>query len=123
MFEWIKSIDRVSKTLLGGTITDSAKKEALAYFIRKQLGEDGEVVSVELDTTQKTAFIDLKLQGEHENVQVYIDKYSVEVQGERIYVIIEQARVSRKWLQTIVSRLLPYRLSIPEEYSAVAGAL
>ena len=119
----LKNVDRLSKSVLGSETTDSAKSNALRMSLENLLEGEGKVESFKIDTTAKSCFADLKLDGESESIRIDVNRYSVECNGADRYIVIHEATTSRKWLNRLLTPFIPYRFKVPEQYGALAALL
>jgi hypothetical protein len=124
MFENIlNNVDRLSKAVLGNETVDGAKSNALRMAIEKSLDGEGKVVSLKVDTTEKTCLADLMLEGETTSIRIDITRYSVECDASQQYIVIHEAMTSRKWINKLLSHVIPYRYKVPDQYKQVAALL
>lgn len=94
---------------------------AAAQWIKSQTKAVREVRHVRLDTTEKTAEIEVDLAGESQPVSIQVGRYEVTETGGQCYIQVGEVRSSKEWLAILAAeQLCGRRFPIP---NAVRGFL
>ena len=118
-----KLVNSGAEAALGRERTDSLKSEAIRRALQAQLNGIGEVMTVQLDTAEKKFSAEFSLLDEIDKLVVYVDQYSVEADDREAFIVVHQARISKRWMQHLLPNFLPYRVPLPAEYSYLVEAL
>ncbi len=89
------------------------------YFNRnyKSLGT---MTTLQIDSTNKRATLDLELKGETQPLRVTINRYELTSTGDKIFLEIKEFSTSREWINFLAGGLLKGRkFEVPEIAKAV----
>lgn len=104
-----------------GAMWDQMKSTAIRQGLNLYLKNGyGEVTALELDSKARSLRLQLMLNGETAPIDVEIGRFEPEMDGETLYVVLSDLRVSRAWLQELVqAKVEGKRLKVP---ASMAGA-
>jgi hypothetical protein len=103
---------------------DATVSWTLGEFIKRQIRRYGEMLSFNLDSTNKTMRLDVLLTGETEPVSMQLYDYQIVQRGPDIYFTFTRIEVSRPWMQALAEDLLDKReFKVPEEASKYVNVL
>jgi len=113
MLDKIKSV--FTKAALKITWFDTNSR-LVNWACGEELKGVGKVLDLKIDFKAKTLKCNLKLNGEIEAIGVSADGFELISTGDRYYINIESAQVTREWLQTLVNQfVVGKQIEIPAE--------
>jgi hypothetical protein len=99
---------------------DSTTAFVLERTLGKALARYGRVLSLQLDSRQKAAQIEVLLKGEDEPLTVRIEEYELVQEEAMTYIDIKKASASREWVNALLEdRVQGKRFPIPEKFAAI----
>lgn len=99
---------------------DGALALGLKRYLNEKFGDYGEILDVSVDTGANRLAIRAHLRGEAQPITATIDRYSLEREGDAVYVALLSFTTSREWLTRLLSRLLSgKRYKIPGAVAAL----
>ena len=124
MFEKLLKIAHdAAEAVVGSQTLDRAKKVALKELIQEKLDGHGEVVEIDFDSKTKRLALDLKLNGEENNLHLVIEEYTIEETSSGVQFVIQRASASKAWINGLLPSLLPLSVPIPDKYAQVVKIL
>ena len=88
------------------------------------LRDYGEIISLEIDSNDKTLHADVLLRGEKEPIRVEIQRYEISRQEDRTCFIARKIETSREWITTLAQKQLMGRpIPLPSQLSGVIARL
>ncbi len=105
-------------------LKDAALAKGVKAAVNMQMKAYGSVESLELDSEAKRVLLRLMLEGEHEVLEVDVERYEIyEISGV-FYVRVEGVRTSRVWLNALAQKHLEGRAwQIPAKYAKIIKKL
>ncbi len=86
--------------------------------LRTKLEPYGRLISVDLNSQQNQASLEILLNGEVEPVKLEVPRYELTHEGAGTCLVIREVRASREWLTALLRDFLVDRpLPIPEKYA------
>jgi hypothetical protein len=124
MFEKLLKIAHdAAEAVVGSQTLDTAKKAALKRLIQEKLDGHGEVVDIDFDSKTKRLALDLKLNGEENNLHLVIEEYSIEETSSGVQFVIRRVSASKAWINGLLPSLLPLSVPIPDQYAQAVKIL
>src|SRR4051812_5147664 len=81
---------------------DAAVSATARFLVNHEFGDIGRVTALSLDSGARSVSLSLDLAGESEPVELEIVSYSLQQEGSRTYLVIQEARSSREWLSRTI---------------------
>jgi hypothetical protein len=105
-----------------GSMWDQMKSTAIRQGLNMYLKTGyGEVTDLEFDGKGRSLRLKLQLNGESSPIDVEIGRYHPELDGENLFVVLTDVRVSRAWLQHLVqSQVEGKRFKVPASLAGMA---
>ncbi|HEX4895730.1 MAG TPA: hypothetical protein VFV11_05305 [Solimonas sp.] len=91
---------------LANSMKDGAIAIGLRSYLNERFGEFGEILDCELDSSSSRFTLHARLKGERDTVSATIERYELEREGERVYIVLKSFSSSRQWLTTLLQKLL-----------------
>lgn len=82
---------------------DVMTSRAAQYYVNNQIVRYGEVQSLKIDSKQKTVEVSCLLHGEPSPISIKVEKYTVEVQGNKKFFQASSISCTRPWLQNLLA--------------------
>jgi hypothetical protein len=106
---------------LFNSLKDNLSSFSGEQFIRKAVDKYGELQDFKLNSSSKTMFLKILLNGETQPVEIKVNKYSLNEENGRAFVRVSDVETSREWMtQLAKDYLLQQRFEIPQAYISVA---
>jgi len=97
---------------------DTALSKGAKIAINKQIKEYGEMLKLNLDSSNKSIDAEVMLDGEKEPLVVKVDRYEMTEENGKHYLKVHGVKTSRAWINTIASSYLDGKMfEIPAEYA------
>jgi hypothetical protein len=97
---------------------------ALPMLNNSLLRPYGKATSLKLNSSEKSASVVLELKGENLPVEIQLNRYEFQQEGERLFLIIHSVTTSREWLTTLAQQqLINKKLELPPQAAAYASRL
>jgi hypothetical protein len=88
-------------------------------MLAKRLEPYGRLVSFKLNSRERSATLELLLDGEKESVTVEVQEYVMAGNPNGTSIMVKRARASRPWLNTLLADFVLGRpFPVPEQYAA-----
>jgi hypothetical protein len=87
-------------------IKDKISSAAGSSILKKKIERYGKMIDLKIDSEKKNIFIQLSLKGETEPLEIMVNEYHLEKQGNDEYIIIEDVTISKEWMNLLASDLL-----------------
>jgi hypothetical protein len=76
----------------------------------------GHATSLKLDTSNKSAEIQLELKGEHTPLTIHVQDYEVVREGDGTFIVVKAVNTSREWMTAMAREYVVGRkLAVPSE--------
>jgi hypothetical protein len=112
----ITSIVKVAGPLLPG----SAREWAARQYFNHKYPYFGAMTTLQIDSANKKATLDLELKGETQPLHVTIDRYELTTIGEKTFLEIKELTTSREWINVLAGKFLKgKKIEAPEMLNAV----
>jgi hypothetical protein len=99
---------------------DQLAQAAIRAYAEQKFEALGKVNSLELDSGNRTIRCELALKGEPGPIEIVVDRYELETEGEKAYLKILSCRISREWMQRLAEQfLVGRRFEVPPAVRAV----
>jgi len=96
---------------------DKALSQGAKIAINKQIEAYGKILSLNLDSKQKSITMEVMLEGEMEALGIHIDEYELKETNGQHQLIIKGVKTSRVWINTVASAYLVGKaFDVPDEY-------
>lgn len=96
-------------------LSSGAKK-----FIESQIKEYGQVLKFNLDSKTKSIELEVMLEGEKEPLHVKVNRYEMNEEDGKDYIIINDVVTSRTWINAVAAKYLQgKRFKVPSEYASM----
>jgi len=100
------------------TMKSTAIRQGLNMFLKSGYGE---ITALEFDSKARSLQMQLLLHGEESPIDIAIDHFEAEMDGEDLAVVLTGVRVSRAWMQELVrSRVEGKRFPVPAAFAGMA---
>jgi hypothetical protein len=110
------SIVKAVEPLLPG----SAREWAARQYFNHKYSYFGVMTTLQIDSTNKKATLELELKGETQPLRVTIDRYELTTVGEKTFLEIKELTTSREWINVFAGKFLKgKKFEIPEVVKAV----
>ncbi len=97
---------------------DAALSKGAKIAINSQIKEYGQMLKLNLDSTQKSIEIEVMLDGEHEPLKVHVRNYELTQENGKHLLKVHGVTTSRAWINTVASSYLEGKaFEIPSEYA------
>ena len=104
--------------LMWDHMKSTAIRQGLNMYLKSGYGE---VTALEFDGKERSLRMQLMLHGETSSIDIGIEHFEPEMDGENLYVRLTGVRVSRAWLQELVrSRVEGKRIKVPASLAGMA---
>jgi len=101
-----------------GRMKDAALSKGAQIAINSQIKEYGEMLKLNLDSTQKSIEMEVMLDGEHEPLKVHVEKYEMTEADGKHFLKVHGVTTSRAWINTVASSYLEGKtFEVPAEYA------
>ena len=78
------------------------------------------MTTLQIDSANKKATLDLELKGETQPLRVTIDRYELTTQEDKTFLEIKELATSREWINVLVGEFLKgKKFEVPEVVKAV----
>lgn len=78
------------------------------------------MTQLQIDSTNKTASVELDLKGEIQPLRVKINRYELTTMGEKTYIEIKEFETSREWINVLAQQFVKgKKFEVPELVKAV----
>jgi len=99
---------------------DLALSKTAKALINSQIKEFGEVLGLDLNSTNKSIELEVKLDGEASPLKVNIGRYEILKKDDKYFVKLNDIKTSRAWINTVASSYLEGKeFEIPSEYGGM----
>jgi hypothetical protein len=96
-------------------LKDAALQKGLLFFLRPKLKRYGELRDLTLDTSNKILTAEIDLLGDPTPLVISQARYDLQKQGEGLFLIVQDVKVSKPWIQNLIEDHLPeVRLKVPD---------
>jgi hypothetical protein len=83
-------------------LKDRALQTGLLLFLRPKLKRYGDLRDITVDTSKKVLTLEIDLHGETVPLTVSQARYHLEKDGDRMFLIIRDVKVSKPWIQNLI---------------------
>ena len=105
---------------LFGNVKDRGVSVAVQTAINYKIKEFGEIVKLNLDSKDKTINLEIMLDGEKEPLDVKVNRYAINEENGKHYLMASDIVTSRAWINTMASQYLSgQKFEIPSEYAKI----
>lgn len=102
------------------TMKDSALTLALKTYIGDRFSAFGTLEDCQIDTRNSRILISAHLKGEHELIEVRVDRYQLERRGGDRVIILNRIHSNREWVGLLLTRLMADKpLKLPAALAAL----
>jgi hypothetical protein len=109
----------VLKTV-GPLIPDAATAWGARHFINHHYKSLGHMTSLQIDSANHRAVLELELKGETQPIQVTISRYELSSTDGKTFIEIKEFRTSREWMNVVGGQFLNGRkFEVPELLKAL----
>jgi hypothetical protein len=88
---------------------DALFSQSARAWANNQIADYGKVLSLKIDTRQKTLEVSCQLDGENSPITVKVEEYEVKNEGDRKFIQANRFSCSRPWLQKVLNDHGPAR--------------
>ena len=100
---------------------DKALSAGAKIAINQQINEYGEIVKLSLNSKFKSMDLEVKLDGESDNLTVQIENYEI---TEDNHLKVSGITTSRVWINKLASKYLENKeFTVPDEYTQMLRAI
>ena len=82
---------------------DAVTSRAALAFVSRYLAPYGTVEHLKIDSQKKTVDISCQLHGEPTPIQLKVENYVVESEGDKKFISVKSVTCSRPWLQSLLT--------------------
>jgi len=101
-------------------VPDSALALGAREYFNRRHGAWGMMTALQIDTKNRKAILDLKLNGETQPLHVNVERFEISTAGGKTFIEITGINTSREWLTVLARDLLKgKKWEVPEAVSAV----
>ena len=115
LFDWIKR----GRDIVAELVTGGPSEVIRCRFNESVYAKYGQMLSLKIDRSTKSASLQILLAGESEPVSVEIGKYHLDDINGKKFVVVDSVTISRQWMNLaaqdyLVGRPLQLSFSLPE---------
>ena len=101
-----------------GRMKDAALSKGAKVAINTQIKEYGEMLKLNLNSSNKSIEAEVMLDGEKEPLTVNVDRYEMTEENGKHFLKVHGVTISRTWINTVASFYLNGKtFEIPAEYA------
>ncbi|HZQ45838.1 MAG TPA: hypothetical protein VFC07_02405 [Verrucomicrobiae bacterium] len=105
---------------IGPLVPDSVTGWGLREYFNHNYKLLGTMTTLQIDSTNKRATLDLELKGETQPLRVNINRYELTSAGDKTFIEIKEVNTSREWINVLAGGFLKGRkFEVPEIAKAV----
>ena len=109
--DWLAGILKLTNALAPGAVGPWVLRK---YFNHKYQSL-GVMTSLQIDSTNKTASLDIDLKGETQPLHIIINRYQLTREGGQTFVEIKELDTSREWITFLARQLVKdKKFAVPE---------
>lgn len=91
----------------------SAPKKLVTWVANQKLKGIAEITGFEFDLDARKAYVQTKLYGEDQAIEVWLEEFAVINDGDGYRFILKKAKSNRPWLANLLSRIAGRTWAIP----------
>jgi len=88
-------------------------RKLISWVANLILKDIAELTSLDFDLEARTSYIQVRLEGEPETIEVWIDGFSIIPEDGSYKFVIDQAKSNKIWLNNILARIVKKMWKIP----------
>ncbi len=101
-------------------VPDSAVALGGREYFNRRHGTWGTLTSLQIDTKNQKAALDLELKGETRPLRITVERYELTTIGDKNFIEIKEFDTSREWLNVLARDFLKgKKLEVPEAVRAI----
>jgi len=109
-------------------IASNGKDHAVSLAVQKAFDHNmkgiGKMLEFRLDSQKKTIHFTVMLEGEHEPLEVTVERYTILNEGTKSFILIDAIKTSRKWIDVLSSQyLVGKKMELPQEYANIIAMI
>lgn len=105
---------------IGPLVPDPVKGWGLREYFNHNYKSLGTMTTLQIDSTNKRASLDLELKGETQPLHVTINRYELTSAGDKTFIEIKEINTSREWINMLAGDFLKgKKFELPEIAKAV----
>jgi len=99
-------------------IKDAGLSKAAKIAVNQKIKAYGKMLKFNLDSKEKTIYIEVMLDGEEKALKVEIGSYELIHKDDKHSLIIHEVKTSREWINVVAAKYLEGKsFTIPSEYA------
>ncbi len=99
---------------------DIALSNGAKVAINSQISDFGEILKLNLNSTEKSIYMEVMLDGEHDNISIDIKNYEIVEDNNQHFLKVNGVTTSRAWINSVASSYLEGKaFEISEEYAKI----
>lgn len=103
---------------------DLALSIAIKKVVNMKIEKFGEISKLEFNTDTKTINVEVKLKGETEDLQVFVNKYDIKEEDSKHYLVVNHIKSSKEWLSLVLEEYVNNeKFKVPAEYVKILKAV
>jgi len=97
-------------------LKDKAISKGLSFAINLKIKEYGEMLSLNLDSKNKTIDFEVMLKGEKEPLKVFVKNYEISEENGKYFLYAKDIETSREWINIVAENYLKgEKIELPEK--------
>jgi len=97
-------------------LKDKAISKGLSLAINLKIKEYGEMLSLNLDSKNKTIDFEVMLKGEKEPLKVFVKNYEISEENGKYFLYAKDIETSREWINIVAENYLKgEKIELPEK--------
>jgi hypothetical protein len=99
-------------------LKDAGLSKAAKIAVNQKIKEFGKMLKFELNSKEKTIYLEVLLDGEDKPLQVDIGSYELIQKDDKHLIVIHEVKTSREWINVVAAKYLEGKsFTIPSEYA------
>jgi hypothetical protein len=104
----------------GSFMPDSMIAQSARDYFNRNYSAIGTITSLEINTTQRRASVDLELKGEMQPVHIAIERYELSTSDGKKFIELKEVTASREWIVQLARQcLIGKKFVVPEMLSGI----
>lgn len=88
-------------------------KMMVIWVANMQLKGIAELIDFNFDLDLRTAYVHTRLYGEQETIEVWMDDFAIDSEGDSHYLIIQKGQSNKPWLNNLLALIIGKAWKIP----------
>ena len=117
---WLVGLFTSIVKAVGPLLPGPAREWAARQYFNHQYSNFGVMTTLQIDSANKKATLDLELKGETQPLRVTINRYELTTQEDKTFLEIKELTTSREWINILAGEFLKgKKFEVPEVVKVV----